>query len=306
MNSSTANPFVYDPSNTLDIMKMDRRAEHGPATPAPALLTPAPAPPLAAPPAAAPAATATIAVPAAINDWSRWYLTDEDDVGQSPQHWLIAAELCGLLEELARERGWRSNFVGGDQFIAWVREHPLVRVSPDVYLIDDPPAELPASWQTWLPGHRPPRFAVEVVSGSTWEKDYVEAPEKYSSMGASELVIADPAGFLRPGQTGARHERVPLKVYRRLGQDRFLSCVAAGVGPVYSAALDAYLVFGKDHRGEPRVRICRDPQGRDLVPTPAERADALAARATEAEARAEEAAARARAAEELLRKHGLI
>jgi Uma2 family endonuclease len=256
-------------------------------------------------------------------DWSHWYLRDEDDVGQSALHWSIANELANLLEELARERGWLPIFIGGDQFVAWVEQHSQVRVSPDVYIIDDPPARIPPSWQTWLPGHRAPRFAVEVVSDTSWDKDYVVAPEKYGSMGVNELVIADPHGFLQPG----RSKRVPLQVHRRLGQNNKLTCVAKGAGPVHCAELGAYLLFCKNGRGEPRVRISRDSAGRDLVLKSVERADAEASRADAeasraeaaearveataveldaARARAEAEAARARAAEELLRKHGLV
>jgi hypothetical protein len=130
--------------------------------------------------------------------WAAWYLTDEDDVGESTEQGIIVRLLLAALAELARERGWARSLVAGDQFFAWVEAHPLVRVSPDVYVLDDPPPPpYPAMWQTWRPGHAPPRFAVEVVSDD-WKKDYRDAPRKYDQLGARELVIFDPDAALPP------------------------------------------------------------------------------------------------------------
>ena len=189
--------------------------------------------------------------------WSAWYLTDEDDVGESTEQGIIVRLLLAALAELARERGWARSLVAGDQFFAWVEAHPLVRVSPDVYLLDDPPAPpYPGMWQTWRPGHPPPRFAVEVVS-DRWQKDYRDAPRKYDQLGARELVIFDPDAATAP-----RLRRVPLQVYRRDASGTWTR-VAAGPGPVHSAELDAWLVIVPG----PRLRIARDPAGLDLIPT---------------------------------------
>ena len=111
-------------------------------------------------------------------DWSGWYLTDEEDVGEGLDQGRIIWLFRQVLEELARERHWRDVYVASDHFYAWLPEEPLVRVSPDVYVKDglpgDPP---PRMWETWRPGHHPPRFALEVVSAhpsrpSNWRKDY--------------------------------------------------------------------------------------------------------------------------------------
>jgi Uma2 family endonuclease len=253
------------------------------------------------------------------SDWSQWYLRDEDDdVGQSSEHLFIVDALFHLCQELARERGWESAHVGSDQFIGWKQEHRLVRVSPDVYITDSPLARMPSSWETWLPGHRAPRFAVEVVSRD-WRKDYTENPNKYASMGAAELVLVDPYAFSHPRRAQqSEPKRVPLQVYR-LDPDGLPLRVAAGSGPVHCAEIDAYLLFCTGRCSQPWVRISRDAAGRDLVPTADERAAAQAARADATavelvEAKAELGAAKARAsvaeaelgaALALLRKHGL-
>ena len=207
-------------------------------------------------------------------DWSSWYLTDEEDMGESAEQGEIIRMMLSVLQEWARERDWTRLYIGGDQFFAWVPSHPLVRVSPDIYLIDlsDDPPPLPDSWQTWLPGHRPPRFAVEVVSRDR-KKDYEDAPLKYAQLGTRELVVFDPG--VVPGI--APSQRMPLQLYRRNAVGAFLR-VYAGPGPVYSVELDAHLVVRREG-GSARLRLARDEAGQSLVPTQTERANAEAKRA---------------------------
>lgn len=226
----------------------------------------------------------------AVVDWSSWYLSDEDDMGEGIEQSEIIDVLRSALRELAGERGWSRVFVGSDQFFAWVPEEPQVRVSPDVYLLDDPPAPpMPASWQTWREGHRPPRFAVEIVSGDAehperWRKDYDQAPQKYAQLGTRELVIFDPEAALGRARD---HQRAALQVYRRQADGAFMRFYC-GSGPFASHELAAFLVVATGD-GVARLRIARDAQGLDLVPTAAEARDE-ARRALDAERRARERA----------------
>lgn len=106
-------------------------------------------------------------------DWSQWYLGDPAAV--SFVQGAISRELESSLRVLARRRGWETCYVGANNYFAWIAE-PLVRVSPDVYLSDvHPPGPPYNSWQTWRPGHLPPRWALEVVS-EDWRKDYRDNP----------------------------------------------------------------------------------------------------------------------------------
>jgi len=221
---------------------------------------------------------------AAQADGSSWCLTDEEDMGQSGEQTLIIKLLSSCLEELARERGWERVLISSDQFFAWIPGAPLVRVSPDVYLLDDPPPlPLPLSWQTWKHGHRAPRFAVEIVSGDdrrsrAWRKDYDDAPAKYAQLGTKELVIFDPEAAA--GRT-RRQERVALQLYRREEDGGFVQ-VHAGPGPVFSRELQIWLFVLRD--GEvARLRLARDEALQDWVPTEAERAEQERRRAEAAE-----------------------
>jgi len=223
------------------------------------------APPVPARNSEAPVAESPVQAPTPPEGgWSVWHLTDEDDMGESIEQGIIIRLLLAALAELARERDWRRSLVASDNFFAWVEADPRVRVSPDVYLLDDPPTSYPGSWQTWRPGHPPPRFAVEVVS-EEWQKDYRHAPPKYDQLGARELVIFDPDAVTRP-----RSHRVPLQVFRR-DPAGLWAPVASGAGPVHCAELDAWLVIVPG----PRLRISRDAAGLDLVQIPEEQVVSL-------------------------------
>jgi len=234
-------------------------------------------------------------------DWSSWYLTDDEDMGEGTEQYEIIALLTSILRELADERSWSRVYVGSDQFFAWVPEEPLVRVSPDVYLLDDPPPPpRPASWQTWREGHRPPRFAVEIVSGDDqhperWRKDYDQGPQKYAQLGTRELVIFDPAAALGQARDP---DRVALQCYRRDADGSFVR-VYNGPGPLASFELAAFLVVVTEG-GVARLRVTRDPEGRDRVPSTAEaRMSASAALEQERRALEQERRARERAEREL-------
>jgi Uma2 family endonuclease len=214
-------------------------------------------------------------------DWSSWYLTDEEDMGESAEQGEIIRMLLSALSQLAIERGLSRVYFGADNFFAWVEEEPLVRVSPDVYLVDDPPPlPLPKSWQTWLPGHRAPRWAVEIVSDE-WKKDYEDAPPKYAQLGTRELVIFDPAAAITPDRKG---QRVPFQVYRRDADGLFVR-VHRGDGPVRCEEIDASLIAER-HASAVRLRVARDEAGKDLVLTAEERVKALEAEIAKLRAKA--------------------
>ncbi|WP_437316838.1 Uma2 family endonuclease [Sorangium sp. So ce385] len=226
-------------------------------------------------------------------DWSDWYLDDADGIGAWGEHDEIARLLLSSIAQLARERGWTDHHAGSDRFFAWVREEPLVRVSPDVYLLDHRPAPpLPKQWQTWLPGHRPPRFALEIVA-SDWQKAYEDIPLKYCQLGCPELAIFDPLAAAQRPPAG----RVALQAYRRDPDGAYVR-VHAGAGPAWSPALDSWLcVVGSG--ADARLRLARPGGKGELVPTQEEVA-ATEARAREAaEARVRELEARVRELEQL-------
>ncbi len=192
-------------------------------------------------------------------DWSSWYLTDEEDMGHSPEHSEVMMAFCALTITRLREMGRDDLRVGFDEFFAWVEGEPLVRVSPDVIVHVAPPPPYPDSWATYR-GHAPPLFALEAVS-QDWRKDYEDNPAKYAQLGCRELVIFDPQAAR--GVTRVE-QRKPLQVYRRDEDGAFVRTYE-GPGPAFSEVLGAWLVAVGD-RPVAQLRIARDEGGRDLVP----------------------------------------
>lgn len=155
--------------------------------------------------------------------------------------------------------------VGSDNFFGWVPTEPLVRVSPDIFVLERPPeGRLPESFQTWREGHRPPLLAVEVVS-ARWRKDYDDDPDKYALLGVDELIIFDPAAASRPDR---RDERVALQVYARQDDEAF-ALTYSGPGPAWSPTLEVWLLSAFDGPNA-LLRLAYDREGTQLVPTDAE------------------------------------
>ena len=192
-------------------------------------------------------------------DWSAWYLTAEDDMGESWLHSKISDLFEGLLTRWLAERGDTRSQVGRNVFFQWVEAHPLVQMSPDAFVVATAPTPLPKSVQTWLPGHLPPRFALEVVSDD-WHKGYHDNPAKYAQMGCAELVIYDP----EHNAHRKSKDRAALQVYRRTADGLFVRSYV-GPGPAPSAELHAWLVVAAD--GSRMLRLARDADGTDLLPT---------------------------------------
>ena len=131
---------------------------------------------------------------------------------------------------------------------------------------------------------------LEIVSERSRAKDYGTSPLKYAALGTEELVIFD--------ATPRGEEAFALQIFRRTARGQFLR-VYAGPGPVESTVLRAWLVVTE---GGARVRLARDAEGRELVPTRKEQAQAATQQAQAATARAETAEAEVlRLREELAR-----
>jgi Uma2 family endonuclease len=206
------------------------------------------------------------------------WIDDSTEAAESFEQGDVILALVDQLSQLARMRSWSGVTIGHDNYFSWVPENPNVRVSPDVYLVD---AERPLtgqSWKTWLPGHRPPRWAVEVVS-EDWRKDYFDGPAKYAQLGCDELVLFDPsaaAGEIRSGP------RVPITVYRRRASGE-LERVYAGPGPAWSEQTGCWLQM-RVERYRHLLRLSEDEAGERLIPTAQSLNDDLA-RALEKEKR---------------------
>lgn len=213
----------------------------------------------------------------------KWILPEEN-MPESTSH-RDTVDLLKLLLLAFVERSRRNAHVAANLACRWDPERPAIGVDPDVAILEPAPPEAATltSLRTWVPGHVPPRFAVEVVSATNPHKDYVAAPLKYAALGTRELVIFDPE-LLGPASLGGPYV---LQVWRRREDQPTMARVYEGAGPTYSSELGAWLV---PTRGG-RLRFADDEQGRSLWPTEAE---------AQAEGRKQEAEGR-RHAEDALR-----
>jgi Uma2 family endonuclease len=221
----------------------------------------------------------------------RWVL-HEENMPEATNH-RDATDLLKLILLAFAAKNRLNVLVAANLACRWVRERPSIGVDPDIALIEPAPpgAEALSSLRTWVEGHVPPRFAVEIVSATNPHKDYEAAPAKYAALGTRELVVFD-AELFGPAGTDGPHV---LQVWRRKEGHPTMVRVYAGPGPAHSVELGAWLVPTADRM----LRIADDEQGRSLWPTRAEIEST--ARVLEAEARQQEAEAR-KQAEEALRR----
>ena len=235
-----------------------------------------------------------------------WELSEET-MPESVLHDQAVELLKALLGAWAARSG--AALIVRNLAVRWDEDHPKVGVDPDLAVLSPPPPESLAlrSLRTWLPGQAAPRLAIEVVSETNPHKDYVVAPDKYAASGTQELWIFDPL-LSGPVSQGGPFR---LQIWRR-DEDGTFARVFAGDGPVYSPAVEAYLVVVDEGR---KLRLSEDAAATRFWLTPEEgqreakerersaketaRAAEKTARAAEKKARAAEE--RARAAEEKAR-----
>jgi Uma2 family endonuclease len=192
---------------------------------------------------------------------ARWLL-DEDDMPESTLQDQVL-DLLKLVLLAWVQRTARSALVARNFACRWDPEDARVGVDPDLAIIEPTPpgADNLASLRIWEPGHAPPRVGVEVVSMSSGEKDYLDAPARYARLGTSELWVFDPTQE-GPDTTGGPFV---LQVWRRAGTT--MSRVYAGPGPARSEELGAWLVVTDEGM---RLRVADDPGGARLWLTEAE------------------------------------
>lgn len=195
----------------------------------------------------------------------RWFMELED----VPETFLHEA-IIELLKLVLKHRYRMPNaLVTSNLACRWDPEDRRVGVDPDVILVEPAPPDGEAlkALCVWLPGHEPPKLAVEVVSEANADKDYREGPARMARLGAEELWIFDPE--LHGPRLDDLGGPYVLQIWRRfaVGDHVDMERVHAGPTPAYSPALDAWVVVTD---GGKRLRIADDAQGRRLWPTTAE------------------------------------
>ena len=213
------------------------------------------------------------------------FYPDRDNMGESVLQRLMTELLRPLLARfLADERVLA--FVGADQFIYYVKGDPKAVVAPDVYVLPGvEPGVAPRCWKAWESGIAP-SFALEIMSEIDDEKDVTHAPQRHDALGTKELVVFDPYIDTAPGRTRFR-------IHRRDPRGKLVVVEATNRDRIKSLVLGCFLRC--EGEGEKmRLRLGTGPEGFELFPTDAERAESEAERAESEAERAKSEAERAK------------
>jgi hypothetical protein len=175
------------------------------------------------------------------------------------------------LFEVVRDAFGASVTVGSEQFIYWDPTDPRRCCAPDLFVRLGAPDTRFDSWKVWERGA--PELVVEIVSPS----DAAEGPwdrklERFGRLGAREIARFDPEDSAKPLRIwdcidGDLVERDPA-------DPAFRRCDTLGVH--FCVCNDADL--------GPMLRLARDADGRDLLPTPSEARQRAERRTAELEA----------------------
>jgi Uma2 family endonuclease len=170
--------------------------------------------------------------------------------------------------------------LGANQFVYWDPTTPKKRLAPDAFVRLGMPHRTFRTWKIWL--HGAPDLGVEIVSDSDEvEPDWDEKLERYRATGIPEVVRFDPEDRGRPIRVWDAHDGDLVE--RAPDDPELRACEALGL----------WWTVVEDPSLGAMLRLARDCEGRELLPTP----DEAEAKAREAEARTREAEAKVRESE---------
>ncbi len=230
----------------------------------------------------------------------------EEHVSETKRHLEARTILYLLLKD-----AFAGQAIGSDQFVYWDASDPRKCLSPDLFVKLGAREQSFDIWKVWERGA--PDIAVEIVSASDHrDADWGDKMARYLASGIGEVVRFDPLDRKQPVRVWDRIEGDLVE--RAPESTRLRECVALGLWWVVVSSAE----YG------PQLRLARDREGRDLLPTPDEQRMRLAeelaeerkarsaaeherllaehAHKREAEARKREAGARKRAEKEKVRE----
>jgi Uma2 family endonuclease len=181
------------------------------------------------------------------------FFPSSEEMPETRRHLGLRTALFQILELAFTERAT----LGSEQFVYWDASDPSACCAPDVMLRLGEPDEPFDNWKVWERGA--PHLAVEIVSASdAARRPSEEKVRRYARMGVSEFVRFDPDDALMPLRIWDRVEFEFLEREHTLAD--FKRC----------RTLDLYFCVKDDEKLGPMLRLARDPDGRDLLPTPVE------------------------------------
>jgi Uma2 family endonuclease len=180
---------------------------------------------------------------------------EDQKLGETSRHLVLRTALWQLIKLELERSGLHT--VSSEQFVYFNARDPHRCCVPDVYVkLGVRIADIP-TWKAWERGA--PELALEITSPSdrerwTWE----EKLERYHELGVRELVRFDP-----DAESGDR-----IHVWDRVEEDLVEREVEDDRTPC--ATLGFWCLVGRIAE-YPALRLARDRDGRELLPTPEER-----------------------------------
>jgi Uma2 family endonuclease len=115
----------------------------------------------------------------------------ESDFQRKPLTYLVEA-----LDLYFQERS--DVYVSGNLLVHYKEGNPNVSVAPDVFVVFGVPKRDRRVYQVWVEG-KGPDVVIEITSRATQERDEIEKPVIYQSLGVKEYFQYDPTGdYLQP------------------------------------------------------------------------------------------------------------
>ncbi len=172
----------------------------------------------------------------------------EEHVSETKRHLHARTTLYLLLEQARAE-----DAVGSDQFVYWDAGNPKKCLSPDVFVKLGSKDRDFDSWKNWKRGA--PDLAVEIVSESDRsDSEWQNKLESYQASGIGEVVRFDPDDV-----------KAPLRVWDSLDGE-LVERAPQSATLQECTALGLWWVIVASDLG-PVLRLARDREGQDLLPT---------------------------------------
>jgi len=148
--------------------------------------------------------------------------------------------------------------IGCNQFVYWDPTDPRQSLAPDAFIRMGATDNMFDNWKVWERGA--PDVAVEILSDFDERDRNLEANlDKYRRLGIRELVVFD-----------SEREPPSLRVWDSVEGDLVERAVDGLAAP--SLCLPATWIVVPDDRCGSLLRLSRDAEGKDLLPTPVEHA----------------------------------
>jgi hypothetical protein len=185
-----------------------------------------------------------------------------ETVGEST----VGYEIRTALYQIVRLAFGDGALVSTDQFLYWDPTNPKRCLSPDLGVRVGARDELLSTWKTWERGA--PQVGVEIVSPSDaaelpWAKKFA----RYRQAGIAEVVRFNVLGDM------------PVLTLWDLVDGDLVERDLSDPEALFSDALGFYWCIVPNPRLKAMLRLARDHEGKDLLPTPAEHAAREAERA---------------------------